>query len=85
MPVAKHECYVCGEMFVKINDKLDHYMEKHDEGYKPRGQRRLRKVSCWSCVKEMEVPNLSAGEWWHCECGFELPRNWVNGQLIPEN
>ena len=71
---------------MKINDKLDHYMKNHDEGYKPRGQRRYRKVSCWRCgTGEMTVPNFEAGEWWRCDCGFELPRNWVNGQLLPEN
>ena len=83
--MTKHECAVCGEMFAKTYDHMSHYMEKHDEGYKSRSERRMRKISCWSCANEMSIPNLSAGEWWHCDCGFELPRNWVNGQLTPEN
>jgi hypothetical protein len=70
----KYECAACGEMFAKTYEHMSHYMEKHDEGYMPRGQRRLRKVACRSCVKEMPVPDLDAGEWWRCECGYELPR-----------
>lgn len=86
MSKAKHECAVCGETFAKIFDHMSHYMKNHDEGYKPRGERRFRKVSCWGCgTGEMAVPNFDAGEWWRCECGYELPRNWVNGQLLPEN
>jgi DNA-directed RNA polymerase subunit RPC12/RpoP len=81
---TKYECAHCGERFVKMHDHMSHVIEQHDTGYKPHGQRLMRKVTCWRCNGEMNVPNFDAGEWWNCDCGFELPRNWVNGQLVPD-
>ena len=77
----KHECAACGETFMNITAHMSHYMQMHDQGYKPRRERRMRKVSCWSCAKEMPVPDFAADQWWRCECGFELTLNWGSGQL----
>jgi hypothetical protein len=82
---TKYECLYCKERFIKMTDHMSHVIEQHDIGYRERGQRSLRPISCWGCggAHEMPVPNFEAGEWWTCDrCGYELPRNWVNGQLV---
>lgn len=79
----KHECAYCHERFASITDHMTHVLQSHDKGYRGRGERVLRPVSCWSCTKEMQ-PRESDG-WYSCPCGFEMPRNWVNGQLTDEN
>ena len=84
MSKAKHECAYCGEMFVKIFDHMTHVMKEHDTGYKPHAERLRRPVTCWGCNADIQPPQLSGRDWYICDCGWELPRNWVNGQLVPD-
>lgn len=43
----------------------------HAPHYIEREHRRRRRVSCWRCAKEMNVPEGDAP--YSCECGFVLP------------
>lgn len=78
MPKKKHDCAYCNELFDTTTEHMDHVMRVHSPSFRPKGQRLLRQVSCWSCAKDMPRGLLE------CECGFVLPSNWVNGQLLPE-
>lgn len=80
---TKYECAYCGERFVKMLDHMSHVIEKHDIGFREQKDRLRRSVSCWHCgivdVKQGDGPD----GWFICHvCGWELPRNWVNGQLV---
>jgi len=46
---TKYECLYCKERFVKMTDHMSHVIEQHDIGYRERGQRSLRPISCWGC------------------------------------
>lgn len=80
---TKYECAYCGERFVKMLDHMSHVIERHDTGFRERKDRLRRSVSCWQC-RIVDV-YMNAEGWFKCEqCGWELPRNWVDGQLVPD-
>ena len=78
---TKYECAHCGERFIKMFDHMSHVIEQHDTGYKEREDRLRRPISCWHCGTKDVYPS-GEDNWFYCDCGWELPRNWVNGQLI---
>lgn len=79
----KYECAHCGERFLKMSDHMTHVVQSHDTTIKDRQTRLRRSISCWRCGTSDIYPS-GADNWFYCECGWELPRNWVNGQLTPD-
>lgn len=77
----KHVCGYCDARFATITDHMSHVVTKHDTGYRGYENRLLRPVSCWRCGTTDMYPDPVDGQY-RCECGFELPTNWVNGQLV---
>ena len=80
---TKYECAYCHERFIKMTDHMNHVIENHDQGYREREDRLQRPVSCWSCGT-VDVYPSGEDNWFYCSCGWELPRNWVNGQLVSD-
>ena len=78
---GKHECAYCGQRFEKMTHHMTHVLQEHDRGYRDRGERLARPISCWKCGTTDVVPS-GDDNWYYCVCGWELPRNWVNGQLV---
>lgn len=78
---TKYECGYCGQRFVKMFDHMDHVISVHDTGYKEQSERLRRPISCWHCGTRDVYPS-GEDDWFYCDCGWELPRNWVNGQLV---
>jgi hypothetical protein len=78
---AKYECAYCLERFVKITDHMNHVIEAHDTGFREREDRLRRPISCWHCGTADVYPSGDVN-WFYCSCGWELPRDWVDGQLI---
>lgn len=64
-------------------DHMGHVLENHDAGFRQRGTRLNRAISCWACGTADVLPS-GEDNWFYCKCGWELPRNWVNGQLRTE-
>ena len=82
---TKYECAHCGERFIKMLDHMSHVIEVHDTGFRKREDRLQRPISCWYCGIVDVYPRKSDGLF-VCEvCGWELPKNWVNGQLTAED
>jgi predicted nucleic acid-binding Zn-ribbon protein len=79
----KHSCAHCGQRFAKISEHMTHVLQAHDTGQRGRGQRLGRSISCWRCGTVDLYPS-GEDNWYYCECGWELPRNWVDGQLTRE-
>lgn len=80
---GKYQCAHCGEWFPKMFDHMSHVIQVHDTGYKERHERLQRSISCWHCGT-VDVYPSGEDNWFYCECGWVLPRNWVNGQLVPD-
>lgn len=78
---TKYECAYCGQRFVKMSEHMDHVITEHDKGFREREDRLRRSVSCWRCGTR-DVYMSGEDNWFYCDCGWVLPRNWVNGQLI---
>jgi hypothetical protein len=82
---TKYECAYCGERFIKMHDHMSHVLEQHDKGYRERKDRLQRPISCWGCQNSEVKKGDGPDGWFLCHvCGWELPRNWVNGQLMPD-
>jgi hypothetical protein len=82
---TKYECAYCGERFIKMLDHMSHVIEQHDKGFREKEDRLLRPISCWGCGKAEVKKGDGPDGWFICHlCGYELPRNWVNGQLMPD-
>jgi transcription elongation factor Elf1 len=82
---TKYECAYCGERFIKMHDHMSHVIEQHDTGYRERKDRLQRPITCWGCAKAEVTKGDGPDGWFICQaCGYELPRNWVNGQLMPD-
>lgn len=68
-----------------MHDHMSHVLEQHDKGYRERADRLQRPISCWGCSNSEVKKGDGPDGWFLChECGWELPRNWVNGQLMPD-
>lgn len=80
---TKYACAYCGQRFVKMTDHMTHVVQSHDTGQKSRGERLTRPISCWRCGT-VDVYPSGDDDWFRCACGWELPRNWVNGQLVAD-
>lgn len=81
---GKYACAYCGERFAKMGDHMTHVLQSHKTGQRARGERLTRSISCWRCGTVDLYPS-GADNWYYCECGWKLPRNWVNGQLTKES
>jgi hypothetical protein len=81
---TKYECAYCGARFVKMSEHMGHVISEHDTGFKPHGSRLSRPISCWACGTKDVVPS-GEDNWFRCDCGWELPKNWVNGQLVTKD
>jgi hypothetical protein len=68
-----------------MHDHMSHVIEQHDTGYRERKDRLQRPITCWGCAKAEVTKGDGPDGWFICQaCGYELPRNWVNGQLMPD-
>lgn len=81
---TKYECAYCGARFVKMADHMNHVLGTHDTTSREQQGRLRRPISCWSCGTADVYPS-GDDNWFYCTCGWQLPRNWVNGQLVDDN
>ena len=67
-----------------MTNHMTHVVQVHDTGARRKEDRLRRPITCWRCGTKDVHPGGADG-WFYCDCGWVLPRNWVNGQLAGEN